>query len=204
MFETREGLLWPTGDRGLFGHRHTIKTLDEEILPWVSSRKVCVQAGGAAGEWPHKLAQEFEQVYTFEPNPALFHCLCHNCPDLNVVKLNAALGNERELIHVDNPEKGWNYGSYYVHKGGNIPTFKIDDLALQACDLIMLDIEGYELQALYGAEETIKAYKPIIVVEAHADQYERHGDSLNELQKWLEAKKYHKVPIRSARDWLFR
>lgn len=204
MFEMREGLLWPKADRGLFGHRHTIKTLDEEILPWVKSREVCVQAGGAAGEWPHKLAQEFEQVYTFEPNPALFHCLCHNCPDLNVVKLNAAIGNKRELIHVDNPEKDWNFGSYYVHAGGNIPTFQIDDLALNACDLIMLDIEGFEMKALLGAEDTITRYKPVIVVEAHEEQYQRHGDSLSKLKSWLDGFGYNKVDIRSARDWLFR
>ena len=153
--------------------------------------------------WPHKLAQEFEQVYTFEPNPELFHCLCHNCPDLNVVKLNAALGNERRRISVSDPDKEWNYGSYYVHLDGNIPTLRIDDLALDECDFIMLDIEGYEMQAILGAEDTIRKCHPAIVVEAHEHQYERFGDSLGKLKKHLAERGYRKIDIRSARDWMF-
>ena len=32
-------------------------------------------------------------------------------------------------------------------------------------DLIWLDIEGSELRALIGAEETIKKHKPVVVIE---------------------------------------
>jgi hypothetical protein len=54
-----------------------------------------------------------------------------------------------------------------VHVSGNglIPTIIIDDLNLPGCDLIQLDIEGYELNALLGAVKTIKKYKPVLCVE---------------------------------------
>lgn len=43
--------------------------------------------------------------------------------------------------------------------------YRIDDLGLEECDLIHLDIEGYEEKALEGAIETIKKFKPTIVTE---------------------------------------
>jgi hypothetical protein len=41
----------------------------------------------------------------------------------------------------------------------------IDDLELDACDAIQLDIEGYEYPALKGAERTIERFRPVIATE---------------------------------------
>lgn len=41
----------------------------------------------------------------------------------------------------------------------------IDSLNLDSCDVIHLDIEGYETNALRGAMKTIQKYKPLIVLE---------------------------------------
>ncbi|MDX1373790.1 MAG: FkbM family methyltransferase, partial [Nitrososphaeraceae archaeon] len=38
---------------------------------------------------------------------------------------------------------------------------------LQKCDIIKIDVEGCEAHVLAGAVETIKKYKPKIIVEAH-------------------------------------
>lgn len=48
---------------------------------------------------------------------------------------------------------------------GKIPTIRIDDLDLKACDLIMLDTEGYEFNILLGAMKTILMYKPTLCIE---------------------------------------
>jgi hypothetical protein len=55
--------------------------------------------------------------------------------------------------------------TYLVANKGYVPTLRLDDLALHACDLIYLDVEGYELFALQGAKETIAKYKPVIACE---------------------------------------
>ena len=48
---------------------------------------------------------------------------------------------------------------------GDIPTILIDDLDLAVLDFIKLDVEGYELRALRGAEATLKRCRPVVMFE---------------------------------------
>lgn len=146
----------------------------EKILLYVpdNSRRVVVQAGGNMGMYPRLLSDMFENVYTFEPDPVNFHCLVANCQRDNIVKINAALGYKHGLVKVSTePFDDWetNYGVRTVVESfyANVPVFKIDDLALSYCDLIMLDVEGHELIALKGAIETIEKLHPVIFAEHH-------------------------------------
>ena len=76
-------------------------------------------------------------------------------------------------------------GAYFVNGNGNIPTLLIDDLNLTECDLIMLDVEGYELHALNGAIETIKKYGPVICVEHQASWLARYNTNITEIENLL-------------------
>jgi len=156
---------WPAGDRMLAGDIQSIHDLDNVIFPMVPHKGVCIQAGGAMGMWAKRLAQVFGRVYTFEPTPQSFHCLNVNCPEENIIKMQAALGNKPCLVKMAYHEKPDNYGAYMAHPGGIIPTLTIDCLDLDQLDLLMLDIEGHELWALQGAANTIDKFKPVIVVE---------------------------------------
>lgn len=144
----------------------------EKILNYVPDykRKVVVQAGGNMGMYPRLLSDIFESVYTFEPDPVNFHCLVANCQRDNIIKMNAALGYKHEMVSISVERfVDWdtNYGVRDVVKKDNshIPTFMIDDLDLKYCDLIMLDVEGYELNILKGAVKTIEKFKPVIFAE---------------------------------------
>ena len=76
-----------------------------------------------------------------------------------------------------------NAGSQNVIGNGIIPTMLIDDLNLPGCDLIQLDLEGYEFYALQGGIETIKKYNPVIVIETVWS--ERYGITLHQVENWL-------------------
>lgn len=172
---TDNGLYWVKGDSGSWdGPSSDWKTHRENILSKVKNFNVCVQAGGNLGLYPLLLSQRFKTVYTFEPDILNFICLTMNVQRDNVFKINSALGSINELVsvHVDTPV---NLGMNRVVKNEDntfniIPTFMIDQLALKECDLIWLDIEGYEKNAILGALITIENFKPIIVLET-VEQY---------------------------------
>ena len=129
---------------------------------------VVVQAGGACGMYPRLLATKFKYVYTFEPHYLNFRCLVYNCPSIDIYKIQAALGNENKMVGLVCCDRNYGEGKIIEGKGeiqGTIPMFKIDQLGLWKCDLIWLDIEGSERGALEGAVETIKKFRPTVVVE---------------------------------------
>ena len=159
---------WPEHDDKRLGLMSDIQSAHDidRIVSHVYGRKVVVQAGAAMGIWAKKLAKEFDAVYTFEPHPQNFRAAVLNLLDEeNVIIQQAALGNENTLVNIDFPEHPENHGGFRVVGSGNVPTVRIDDLGLEACDLLYLDIEGAEWNALKGATDTIRKFHPVIVIE---------------------------------------
>jgi FkbM family methyltransferase len=128
-----------------------------------------IQAGGNLGLFPKRLAQVFDFVYTFEPDSQNFVSMCRNAPEEKIYKFCAALGEKRGLVGISRERRDGkpnnHEGIRHVAGTGSVPVFQIDDLGLEECDLIQLDLEGYELYALNGAFRTIKKCKPILMVE---------------------------------------
>lgn len=151
--------------------RRDLETLDA-VLKIVPGRTAAIQAGGNVGVFPKRLAEQFATVYTFEPSPVLFADMMKNAPEPNIIRFQAALGHERSLVSLsrsrrDGSGKPEHDGLTHVVGQGAIPTLLIDDLGLHACDLIYLDVEGFELYALLGAAETIRRCRPVIAVEVN-------------------------------------
>lgn len=132
---------------------------------FLKNTRACVQAGGHAGYWPKHLALFFGHVYTFEPEPALFECMSRNCaqvPNMTAypIALGAQHGKARLKSHVS-------AGSWRIDAAGEteVELWPIDTLHLPHCDAIFLDVEGYEVEALQGAADTIKRCRPLILCE---------------------------------------
>lgn len=178
---------WPAGDKKLVQVFDHVSDIDV-IMQHVKGRSVCVQAGGACGVWPLRFSQLFDQVHTFELQPDNFHCLEENTRGVeNVTAWRAPLSDGPGMysIHNDIHEReNWGAG-YCIPDENGLGAMRIDSLNLEACDLIQLDIEGFELKALKGAAETIDAYHPTIVLE---EKPLNHMIDQNpaEPRKWLE------------------
>lgn len=139
----------------------------EHAIRYCRHSDVVVQAGGAYGVWPHYLASRFHTVYTFEPDVQNFPHLVQNTRDQhNVIRWQAALGKHAGFVRIlrDDAEIN-NAGAGYVVDGGQVPVVALDTLMLPALDLLCLDIEGHELDALHGALRTIRAYRPVVMLE---------------------------------------
>ena len=127
-------------------------------------KNVVVTAGANHGIHCRFYAQTFKHVYAFEPNPYSFHCLSMNCPYDNVYKMNCALGSRCEMVDLSG-KLDKQSGLVKIKPGGFVPCITIDVLNLSACDLIQLDVEGYESKILRGALKTIEKYRPVVIAE---------------------------------------
>lgn len=196
-YRIERGLLWPIDDVGaaqvLFDQ---VGDLDVAYR-YCRAFDVAVQAGGNCGIWPAAMGKKFGRVYTFEPDPVNFRCLAANAAAENIFKFNAALGDARGGVALElRPD---NVGAHQVAGPGPIPVMRIDDLALDACDLIYLDIEGFELIALAGAIGTIRRHRPVVVVEDKG-MSKRYGTDAGAIEKWLADAFEYKVAERVHRD----
>ena len=182
--ECIDGLWWPSRDTQC---RPAVLQFIEDCdtaASYCTQRRTVIQAGGNAGVWPKRLARTFERVVTAEPHPLLWQCLSLNITEDNIEAYQAALGSKPGHVGMRMCDED-NFGAQYVEEGvGSIPIMRIDDLGIDDCDLICLDIEGYELEALKGAQATIERCHPVIVVEDKGLS-ERYGTSENAIGEWL-------------------
>lgn len=136
-----------------------------KMLKHCKDKRTVIQAGGNVGIWPTRMAQEFKTVYTVEPDAlnytALF-CNVHRIP--NIRYRNCAFGKEPGRGSIDDILPG-NIGAYQIKDGNDFEIIKIDSLGVTDCDLLQLDVEGFEQFALEGGIETIKTSWPVIALE---------------------------------------
>ena len=74
----------------------------------------------------------------------------------------------------------------------------------------MIDTEGYELNVMKGAINTIKKYKPVLVLEFHRTKKnnvnnltQKFGYNLSELQNYVESLGYQSVGYLNKVDQIF-
>lgn len=189
LIEIRQDIWhWPKDDVSCWNYMMSHPDLPKKISNLVSKKRVCVQAGGNMGYYVKQYATLFEHVYTFEPDFTNFYCLNLNVPESNVTKIQTCIGYDRENVKLK--IKSLNRGKNHIIGKGVIPTLQIDDLNLPECDLIHLDIEGYELFALRGAEQTIERCKPIIAIEYFEKCCVRYNYSLADLEQFFSQLNY--------------
>ena len=163
-----EKLWWVKGDHGSWdgpskdwegSHR-------EQIAMRPAQKRVAVQAGGNMGMYPLLLSDLYGMVYTFEPDPLNFVCLSLNTARENIVRIQAAVADKNELVSI-NERATDNRGMNQISHEGTlfVPCFAIDQLNLPVCDLLWLDIEGSEHDAIIGSVETIARCHPLVVIE---------------------------------------
>jgi hypothetical protein len=69
---------------------------------------------------------------------------------------------------------------------GDIDLVRIDDLELSALDFIKIDVEGFELQVLQGAERTLQCFRPIVLFEENIRGPLEHNVENGSCQRFLE------------------
>lgn len=160
--------------------------------------------GAFAVEWATAMTG-WGQVMAIEPQERVYYALAgnialNNC--FNAVAMHAAVGADTGIIQVPAPDylAPASFGNLELQPSDDneyigqdidyspqncVPVQKIaiDTLELARVDLIKLDIEGMETEALAGAVQTIARCQPIVLVEtAKADR--------EDLRAWLSQRDY--------------
>lgn len=128
-------------------------------------------------------------VIGFEPNPKHFALATYNSKQYAKIKLvNAAASDHKFSFKMKDfdPGNNGNYGD--IHKDDNgqieVQAIPLDDLTLEACTLIKIDVEGHELEALNGCKKTISKYRPVVMYEA------MEWDVWTKCYEFMEERKY--------------
>lgn len=117
-------------------------------------------------------------VVAVEPQPFIFDILKHNVNnnDTPVKKtlLNCGFSNEACTVYMNMPDYSTceNPGGYGIQfnripsdKSTRVDVITLDSLNFENVSFMKIDVEGHEVQVIKGALETIKKYRPVMIVE---------------------------------------
>jgi FkbM family methyltransferase len=143
-----------------------------------------------------KLVGDGGRVYSFEPSSRTYAKLEHVIERnrlSNVTPLNYALGAETCELPLATPQSSGNASLALEGVGAKaVELVRIQPLdaglgsELSRLDFIKIDTEGFEIEVLRGAEQTITRLRPVIFIELAAEFFESSSRSI----VWLKERGY--------------
>jgi FkbM family methyltransferase len=150
-----------------------------EVIRVLSTKEgaVFIDVGAHIGRYSFVLAKLFPnaKVIAIEPNPEAYQALIKGIKAnglRNVTALNIALSDFDGVAHLY-IKRGTAISS--LVEGDNsfkiidVPAKRLDtvmeELGINKVDIIKIDVEGAEFHVIKGAVNTIKKYKPVLIIE---------------------------------------
>jgi FkbM family methyltransferase len=142
-----------------------------EIVGSCDPDGVAVDAGAWFGPWSFWLSRRVEQVVAFEANPDVAARLRSTMAP-NVTVHGVALSDRAGTMPLSITGHGiGSEGRSSLRELPDatrqvvVPTRTLDSFELERVRLLKVDVEGHELEALTGSQQTIEAWHPLLVVE---------------------------------------
>jgi len=150
-------------------------------LGFVKNFTTAIDAGANYGIMSYNLNSKFSKIYAFEVDTPVRECLKKNVEKFqldNVVVCDCGLSDKEELVALNYLKN--TFGTYINKNVSGINICKtLDSFELTEVGFIKLDCEGYEPYILKGAEQTIKKYKPVILMEEKNYSKRYYGEQGN-------------------------
>jgi len=145
-------------------------------------------------------------IYAFEVDPRPIKCLKKTIRRNNLTNihlLECALGDKKGHATL-NQVKDCGHTRVVINSvGKGFPVDTLDNYAkgfkgeIQG---IKIDVEGFELMVLRGAEKTIRKHKPVIVFESDSEHANHYGYSLKDIRSFFAELDYQISDIEGAWD----
>lgn len=133
-----------------------------------------IDIGANVGLHSVRFSEKFKNVFSFEPVMSNYECLEKNTSHFkNITRFKTGLGEIDKTETISLPISCNNCGAYSIVDfvdskeelfKEKIKISRLDDFNL-AADLIKIDTQGYEIPVLKGGIETLKKYKPTLILE---------------------------------------
>jgi FkbM family methyltransferase len=172
---------------------HLQPNYESNIQDWFTKyykSGVLIDVGANVGRYSITYASNAKKVICFEPSPEtrrilLKNILLNKLNNVEVYPFALWYKNGYELFEIYPHHQGMN-SIVNKEKGSNIikvKTIKLDDLRLniREIDVIKIDVEGAEFEALHGMKDTIVRYKPAIVIEIKNKNKDLVNNFLNKI-----------------------
>ena len=183
----------------------------EILKKYAYNQRTALDIGCHYGFFTKFLSANFEQVHAFDFPTDILECCKLNLKDYkNVTIHDHGIGDTNTSVATNDWfAKNRRRGPLGMHVdptgGGRLhPIRTVDSLKLRNVDLMMIDTEGYELNVLKGAQQTIKQSRPIIVLEfSNKALTHKFGYNLDELEQYLIKMEYLSLGYINVVDRVF-
>lgn len=190
----------------------TLKCLQKQITPEMIVFEIGANIGSHSFEIAKLLQPGNGRLYCFEPTEYAFKKLCKNQRLNNFsnivfekIAFSDAEGTQRitPASSLDTVAFSASWDVKDMQSKQHAPqdiTFKTLDQyvfehEIQRVHLLKIDVDGYELKVIRGAQETIRRDAPIIIIEFSECLLGYVGDTLDELLSLLENRGYTFQPV---------
>jgi FkbM family methyltransferase len=160
------------------------------VLKHIKEGDTVIDAGSFIGDHTIAYCQAVGitgTVIAVEPNQEALKCLSHNLGNTkcNLKVLRNYLTDDitKTASVVSNQNAG--ASTLALSDAGDVLPTTIDSWKLERCDFIKMDIEGFEAKALMGAAETIKKFKPILLIEVNEGALNKQGHTADDIFEQL-------------------
>jgi FkbM family methyltransferase len=141
------------------------------IIDLLPNKRTFVDVGANVGIWSLPMKLHFEKVISYEPSVQNIECIKANIPTGIELRTKAVADfNGEAKFH----QAGKNCGDGKLCREGVkstyvVPVVKLDDENLQNVDMVKIDTQGWELDALKGMHNIITTQQPWIMIEVNED-----------------------------------
>ena len=133
-------------------------------------------------------------VFAYEPSDDAYRCAFYNMRlHDNTEVINIAIGAKNGTAAINKVQT--NDGMNFLTDGNEIKVKTLDQVfivenQIDRIDFIKIDCEGFELDVLAGGVETIKKYRPKMLIEINEMTLSRNGITRELIYGWLDSNGY--------------